>query len=129
MFERLRVMMAGRNGLDKLSMVLIVSALVINAFSMFSPYLILFSILVLAYALWRVFSKNLAKRRSENYRFTRIWGDINDSFKKWQFRRHQSKQYKFFNCPGCKSKLRVPRGKGKISITCPRCGLKFSKKS
>ena len=129
MLERLRAMMTDRNGLDKLSIALIVLALVINAFSQFFPLLILFSLIVMIYAVWRVFSKNLAKRRDENYRFTHIIGDIKDSYEKWRFRRQQSKQYKFFNCPGCKSKLRVPRGKGKISITCPRCGLKFSKKS
>jgi len=129
MLERLRAMMTDRNGLDKLSIALIVLALVINAFSQFFPLLILFSLIVMIYAVWRVFSKNLAKRRNENYRFTRILGDIKDSNEKWRFRRQQSKQYKFFYCPGCKSKLRVPRGKGKISITCPRCGLKFSKKS
>ena len=129
MLERLRAMMTDRNGLDKLSIALIVLALVINAFSQFFPLLILFSLIVMIYAVWRVFSKNLAKRRDENYRFTRILGDIKDSYEKWRFRRQQSKQYKFFSCPSCKSKLRVPRGKGKISITCPRCGLKFSKKS
>jgi uncharacterized paraquat-inducible protein A len=129
MLERLRAMMTDRNGLDKLSISLIILALVINAFSQFFPLMILFSLIIMIFAIWRVFSKNLVKRRKENYRFTRILGDIKDSFAKWQFHRQQSKQYKFFNCPGCKSKLRVPRGKGKISITCPRCGLKFSKKS
>jgi uncharacterized paraquat-inducible protein A len=129
MLERLRAMMTDRNGLDKLSIALIVLALVINAFSQFFPLLILFSLIVMIYAVWRVFSKSLAKRRAENYRFIHILGDIKDSYAKWRFRRQQSKQYRFFSCPGCKCKLRVPRGKGKISITCPRCGLKFSKKS
>jgi len=91
--------------------------------------LFLFSLAIIAYAVWRIFSKNLAKRRAENYRISRILDDIRESFAQKRFRRHQSKQYRFFTCPDCKSKLRVPRGKGKISITCPRCGLKFSKKT
>jgi len=129
MLNKLREMMTGRNGIDKLSIALIVAALVINTFAQFFPLLFLFSLAIIAYAVWRIFSKNLAKRRAENYRISRILDDIRESFAQKRFRRQQSKQYRFFTCPDCKSKLRVPRGKGKISITCPRCGLKFSKKT
>ena len=129
MLNKLREMMTGRNGLDKLSITLIVAALAINVFAQFFPLLSMFSLAIMAYAVWRVFSKNLTKRRAENYRISRILDDIGESFAQKRFRRQQSKQYRFFTCPDCKSKLRVPRGKGKISITCPRCGLKFSKKT
>ena len=129
MLNNLRELMTGRNGLDKLSIVLIVIALVFNAFAKLFPLIALFSLAILVYAVWRVFSKNLVKRSAENYRISRIIDDIGESFAQLRFRRQQSKQHKFFTCPGCKSKLRVPRGKGKISITCPRCGLKFSKKT
>jgi len=129
MLNNLRELMTGRNGLDKLSIVLIVIALVFNAFAKFFPLIALFSLAILVYAVWRVFSKSLVKRSAENYRISRIIDDIGESFAQLRFRRQQSKQYKFFTCPDCKSKLRVPRGKGKISITCPRCGLKFSKKT
>ena len=129
MVNRLREFMTNRNGLDKLSVTLIVSAIAVNVFARFFPLLCLLSLAILGFAVWRVFSKNLAERRAENYRFTRISNDISDFFAARRFRRQQSKQYRFFSCPACKTKLRVPRGKGKISITCPRCGQKFNKKT
>lgn len=129
MFSRLRETMVGRNGFDKLSITLIVLSLVLNSFNRVFPLIMLFALILMIYAIWRAFSKNLAKRREENYRFTHIVGDIGESFAQWRFRRQQAKQFKFFVCPSCKSKLRVPRGKGKISITCPKCGQKFGGKT
>ena len=129
MLNRIRETMIGRNGLDKLSFSLIIIAFLIDAVARFFPFLYLFALALFVYAVWRIFSKNLAKRREENYRFTHITGDISESFKKWQYRRQQAKQYKFFSCKACKCKLRVPRGKGKIYITCPKCGQKFRGKT
>lgn len=129
MFNKLREIMAGRNGFDKLSIALILLAFILNALVFLSPVIAVFALAATAYALWRAFSKNLSKRREENYRFTRISGDITDFFTQQKFRRQQKKQYRFITCPDCKSKLRLPRGKGKISITCPKCGLKFSGKT
>ncbi|MGI5984383.1 MAG: hypothetical protein GXY01_06800 [Clostridiales bacterium] len=127
--SRLQETMAGRNGLDKLSITLIILSVILNAFTRFSPIFMMFALLIMFYAIWRIFSKNLAKRREENYRFTHIAGDIKESFAQWQYRRQQSKQYKFFTCPDCRSRLRLPRGKGKINITCPKCGQKFRGKT
>ena len=129
MFNRLREIMTGRNGFDKLSITFFVLAIIFNALIFMSPVFAVFAVAAAAYALWRAFSKNLAKRRAENYRFARISGDVSDSFAKWKFRRQQKRQYRFITCPDCKSKLRLPRGKGKINITCPKCGLKFKGKT
>ena len=129
MFNRLREIMAGRNGFDRLSITLIVLAFVLYTLTFLSPVIAVFALASASYAIWRAFSKNLAKRRAENYRFTRISGAIGDSFSQWKFRRQQKEQYRFISCPDCKSKLRLPRGKGKISITCPKCGLKFKGKT
>ncbi len=129
MFPRFRQIMAGRNGFDRLSITLIVFAFILDGFAFLSPLVVIFALAITAYAIWRAFSKNLAKRREENYRFIRITGDIAEAFAQWKFRLRQRKQYRFFSCPGCKSKLRLPRGKGKISITCPKCGLKFNGKT
>ena len=129
MFNRLHAFMGGRNGFDRLSIGLIVLAFILYALAFLSPFVAIFALAIAAYAVWRAFSKNMAKRREENYRFTRISGDIKDAFTQWKFRRQQKKQYRFITCPDCKSKLRLPRGKGKISITCPKCGLKFKGKT
>ncbi|MEF9971465.1 MAG: hypothetical protein RSD32_05175 [Oscillospiraceae bacterium] len=131
MFNNLRGAMNGRNGIDALSIAIFVFALILNALTRIFgfPLFAICGVGLAIYAIWRVFSKNLAKRREENFRFSRIFGDARESFKNWRFRRSQKKDFKFFTCPGCKNKLRVPRGRGKINITCPRCGQKFSGKS
>jgi len=129
MLYRLHEAMAGRNGFDRLGIALFIALFIIEFFSGFWPVLRFFALAVAAIALWRIFSKNLAKRRAENYRFTRISSDIAESFTRFRYRRQEAKQYKFFKCPSCKSTLRVPRRKGKISVTCPRCGQKFQKKT
>lgn len=132
MFNRLQAFMLGRNGPDRLALAAFVAAIVVNVLSRIflgNIILMLLSMLLLVYAIFRIFSKNLAKRREENYRFTNIWGDTKAAFSRWKERRAQSKEYKFFTCPGCKNKLRVPKGKGKLQITCPRCGLRFGGKT
>lgn len=127
MYSKLREIMAGRNGFDRLSIVLIALSFIVSVFAVFVPLIKIFSLALFAYALWRAFSKNLDKRREENFRFTRITSDIGESYRQWSFHRQQKQQFRFFVCPGCKIKLRLPRGKGKISITCPKCGLKFKR--
>jgi len=131
MFDRLRALLAGRNGFDQTAIVLIISAVVFNLIAriLFWYPLIIVSIVIMAFAIIRIFSKNVAKRREENYKFMRLSGDLREEFKSWKNRRSESNTYRFFKCPDCKSKLRVLRGKGKIQITCPRCGLRFIRKS
>lgn len=129
MIGKFQEFMIGRNGLDKMSITLIVSSVIMRILSSFFPILMIFALIIFLYAIWRIFSKNLAKRREENYRFVNISTDIRQSWNQRKFRRQQRKLYKFIECPDCKSKLRLPRGKGKISITCPKCGLKFNSKT
>ena len=80
------------------------------------------SLMGLIYAYYRVFSRNLSKRQAENYAFL-SWK--NQCVQRWQ----QRKTHRFYRCPKCKTVLRVPKGKGKISITCRSCGEKFIKKT
>ena len=131
MLNRLRALLAGRNGFDQTAIALLISAAILNLIArilMWYP-LILISIILMALAMIRIFSKNIAKRREENYKFMHITGDLREEIKAWRNRRSQASSYRFFKCPDCKSKLRVLRGKGKIQITCPRCGLRFIRKS
>ncbi len=129
MLRKLQEAMLGRNGPDKLGGALLVFAFLLGALARFWPVIFLFSLAVAFLAVWRAFSKNLAARRAENYRFTHIAGDIKDAFEQMRFRRAQARSYKFFTCKSCKSKLRVPRGKGSVFITCPKCGQKFKGKT
>ena len=130
MLEKLRSIMEGRNGVDRLATVFFAGGFIVNMFARFlGPAPIFIAACFFIMALRRVFSKNVAKRREENYRFIRIWGDLHEEFQGWRSRRRQSREYKFFTCPGCKCRLRVKKGKGKIQITCPRCGLRFGGKT
>lgn len=115
--------MYGRYGHDRLNMALLVAGLVLCVICMFIPspmwdlLLTLASYALLIWALVRCFSKNTYKRYQENRRFLLMIDRIKD------------RDNRYFSCPKCKQTVRVPRGKGKISITCPRCKEKFVKKT
>ena len=72
---------------------------------------------LMIWAIWRSLSRNTYKRYQENRKFMQI------------FDRMKDRQHRYFDCPKCRQMVRVPRGKGKISITCPRCREKFVKKT
>lgn len=114
---------AGRYGHDKLNMVLLCVGLVLSVIGMFVENVTLDIILMLAsyvmliLCLFRCFSRNTYKRYQENRRFLLMID---------RFKDHQNR---YFSCPKCKQTVRVPRGKGKISITCPKCREKFIKKT
>lgn len=74
--------------------------------------------------LFRMFSRNLPKRQAENAKFLRWWGPFSGAM-----HRRMDREHKYFTCGNCKTICRVPRGKGKIEITCPKCGQKIMGKS
>ncbi len=84
-------------------------------------------VLIILYA--RMFSKNINKRYQENEAFLRRQFYVSEWWKKWKFRFQESRKYHIYRCPNCKQKVRVPRGRGRISIHCPKCGTDFIKKS
>ena len=69
------------------------------------------------------------KRYSENLKYLSYQNRVTTWFGKQQVRFKQRKDYHYYRCPQCGQQLRVPRGRGKISITCPKCGHQFIKKS
>ena len=120
--------MLGRNGMDQLVIAQVALALVLQLLSgvLDTGILSLFSNAMLVWAAFRMLSRNLSARSVENQRFLlRLQGFRTDT-RAWRERLRHRKEYKFFHCPGCGNWLRVPRGKGKIQITCPRCGHRFS---
>ena len=78
---------------------------------------------------FRMFSKNLSKRYQERNSFLEYSSKFKAKQEKRKRQQAQRKSYAFFKCPSCKQKVRVPKGKGKISIHCPKCGVDFIKKS
>ena len=123
--------MIGRYGPDQLNLALVVAALIIGIVERIVrlPVLTIISYVFLIAAIFRMLSKNLNARRRENDKFLRIWWPVKQKVKGFIDRIKSGKGYRFFKCPGCRNTLRVPKGKGKIQITCPRCGERFIKKT
>ena len=80
------------------------------------------------YALFRMLSRNVTKRREENAKFLRKVNPILKWFRLQQTIR-KDKDHRYFKCPNCSQQLRVPKGKGKITVTCRSCGASFQEKS
>ena len=116
----LRFMM-GRYGSDKLNMWILGTGFICSILSMFIPVVGLAlsacSTILLIWAIFRMLSRNTYKRYQENRRFLQ-WLD-----------RIKDKKHKYYRCPRCRQQVRVPKGKGKIMITCPKCKEKFQKRS
>jgi ABC-type transport system involved in cytochrome bd biosynthesis fused ATPase/permease subunit len=127
----LKKIMAGRYGSDQLSMALVsISILLVLIFGFTKVNIILYlSYVPLLICVFRIFSKDINKRRMENYKFAMLMSPIYSWTRKKASKLQSLKTYKYFKCPNCKRKLRVPRHKGKISITCPVCKSEFIRKS
>lgn len=108
--------MYGRYGLDTLSYVLMGAYFVIYVISSFtkSPVLVLLSLAVLIWCLFRILSRNIARRRKENDAFLRVF--------RWLKRSFTDRDRKYVRCPNCRATLRLPRRRGKHTATCPACG-------
>ncbi|WP_394524513.1 hypothetical protein [Lacrimispora sp. JR3] len=129
--ERFARFMAGRYGADKLCRYLIGISLVLMFAGVFvwNTWLDVLAIIFLAICYFRMFSKNIGKRFEENQKFERLLFRITEVFKKWRYKIQQMRQYHIYHCPNCSQKIRIPRGKGKVSIHCPKCNTDFIKKS
>ena len=126
----LRRMMYGRYGTDQLNYTLLGLYLVLYLLSHLfrSHFLSLLSSLCLLLAFYRLFSRQLDRRRAENARFLEAVSPLIRSYNVHKCRR-RDKDHAYFKCPNCGQQLRVPRGKGKISITCRNCGISFEEKT
>ena len=115
--------MAGRYGTDKLNMAILCAGLVFSLLASLLPGAALkLSCTTIAYAcmfvaIFRSLSRNIYKRYEENRKFLLFFQKVKD------------KDHRYYNCPRCRQQVRVPKGKGKISITCPKCKEKFIRKT
>lgn len=131
MRERFRRFMAGRYGTDALNQFLSIVSIVLLLVAILTR-VNLFTWVGMGVLLWcyyRTFSRNIPKRTEENYKFytlkQQLEGKVRSLKEQWANR----KLYHYYRCPQCRQKLRVPRGRGRIQISCPRCGTQFIKKS
>ena len=81
------------------------------------------------YVYFRMFSKNIQKRYEENMKYLQLKRQVMGRFEKEKRMIADRKVNHIYKCPTCKQKIRIPKGKGKICITCPKCGTEFTKKS
>ncbi len=129
--------MYGRNGVDRLTLTMIWTALLLDIINIFlrERVPLAYSIIgtaagiITLLALFRMFSRNLEKRRAENAKFMeKVWWPISRRIAGNRQQR-MDKEHRYFTCPNCGAVCRVPRGKGRIVITCPRCGNEIHGKS
>lgn len=129
--QRMMRFMYGRYGNDQLSKMYLGLALACFIVNLFTRLTVFYAagLLLLIYSMYRSFSKDITKMSSQNQKYLN-WryqtiAKYNNRKKHWA----QRKEYRFYKCPGCRQKVRVPRGRGKIAITCPKCHVEFIKKS
>lgn len=131
MREKLYQFMSGRNGVDELARMqswLVLILLLIGLFTRLG----IFSILALAlmvYMYFRVLSKNTPRRYEENQKYVNFRYQCTVRWNKCKKRMGQRKTYRFYKCPACRQEVRVPKGHGKIEISCPKCREKFIRRS
>lgn len=122
--------MQGRYGIDDLGRFLSMALMVLIVLSMFLRSYFLNSLVMvgLIYCYYRMFSKNISKRYAENQKFLNLKYRMLAK-KNAGFRQTKDNTKRIFKCPTCGQKVRVPKGKGKISIHCPKCNTDFVKRS
>ena len=115
--------MQGRYGTDELTKFLMAICLILLLANTFTrqPLLYWLALVLIGYCYFRMFSRNISGRNEENQKYLSWTAGIRRSFTQTKNRIVQSKDYHIYKCPVCGQKIRIPRGKGKICITCPKC--------
>lgn len=128
--ERIACFMAGRYGFDKLYYFLIGVCFVLLIINLFLGNLIIYllELLVFAYSIFRVLSKNIYKRQSENEKYIAILNKIKAFFNLQKCKIRDRKTHVYRKCPSCKNNLRLPKQKGKHTVACPCCKHRFDVK-
>ena len=123
--------MQGRYWADQMGQMLSAVSMVFLIISLFSrnQAWFLLALIGIVYNYFRMFSKNISKRYAENQKYLTMTAGIRRKIASWKSQLAQRKIYHIYRCPGCKQKIRVPRGRGKIEIRCPKCNTRFVKKS
>ena len=141
MKERVRKFMEGRYGADALNRFLtvcgwvllllgfVLSALDSKVALSVGSLLVTLSWALLIFSIFRTLSKNTSQRASENYKYFVYKNKVTGWFRRLKTRWQDRKVHRYFKCPQCHATVRVPKGKGKIRITCPKCKHQFVKKS
>ncbi len=136
MKKKLENFMRGRYGLDAygqflstLSIICMVLGLILAPLNPRFNLMSTLGLVLIIYSYFRIFSKQHARRAQENYLYYGLVAGINSKLKNFKARMAIKRTHRIFACPSCKQKLRVPKNRGKIAITCNRCKTEFVKKT
>lgn len=130
MREKLMRFMQGRYGNDRLGQAMLVLALICMVLSMFRiPFVSTVGLIVLVLVYYRMFSRQIDKRAAENQKYLALEWKVRAKLQKRKQAVAQSRTHRIFKCPKCRQKLRVPRHRGRIAISCRKCGTEFIRKT
>ena len=136
MREKFMRFMQGRNGVDPfgrftmgVALVSIILGIFLRDGNVLKAMLDTIGFMAIIYTYFRMFSRNIQKRYQENCKYLEIKNKVLFRFRKEKNMMEQRKTHHIYTCPGCGQKIRIPKGKGKIEIDCPKCHTKFVKKS
>ena len=121
--------MEGRYGVDSYSRFTIGLALVCIIISIFFPGRSLIGAVLNTVGLLAILSRNIQKRYAENQKYLAMTEKLRQRFNREKNLMKQRKTHHIYSCPNCGQKIRIPRGKGRIEIDCPKCHTKFIKNS
>ena len=136
MKEKFMKFMQGRYGVDGFARFTMGAALVCVFVSVFfqkgstiGALLNTLGLAAIIYTYFRILSRNISRRYAENQKYLSMTSKLRQSFNREKSMMQQRKTHHIYTCPSCGQKIRIPRGKGKIEIDCPKCHTKFIKKS
>ena len=131
MRQGLNQMMIGRHGADELSMALLIAGLALSMLSRLfgSALLNLLGLAAYIFGLYRMFSRQHEKRFAENQRYLGFFGRFTERARQFAARQRNRKSFKYFKCPQCGARLRLPRNVGEVSVTCGQCKHVFKMKA
>lgn len=131
MREKMMNFMRGRYGLDQLNIFIagfIVFLMLLNLF-LKNPIVSVLGFALIVYLYFRMFSRNITKRSDENTLYLKKTWKIRMRLRKEKGYMQLRKTHHIYHCPSCRQKIKIPRGRGKISIKCPKCSKQFIRKS
>ena len=130
MREKMMRFMQGRYGNDRLGQAMLVLALICMVLSIFRiPFVSTVGLVVLILVYYRMFSRQISKRAAENQKYLTLEWKVRARLQKRKQAVAQSRTHRIFKCPECRQKIRVPRHKGRIAISCRKCGTEFIRKT
>lgn len=126
--KKIREFFMNRYGMDSLNralMVLYIIFLIIYLITRQDVFMYI-SLGIVVYQVYRALSRNFTARAKENQVFIKFWNPIKRKYYSIK-KKITDKTHRYFKCPKCKTEIRVPKNKGKIRITCPKCSEQFIK--